>query len=84
MKDTSKAKGIGSINCQCFQDSVNCEPKETYDRILECDNKFGTPIFQCPYRLTIGTEYQPINIEGASNNTDLHKKLKRQLVENMR
>lgn len=49
--------GPDSFKCRCEQKKVDCDPGDSLEVVLRCDNTDGVAEAKCTYRRTIGTKY---------------------------
>jgi len=49
--------GPSSFKCRCIQKKVDCEPEDSLEVVLWCDNRNSVVETKCTYEKTIGTEF---------------------------
>jgi len=50
-------RGFASYRCRCEQDPIICQPTDTWNTIMQCDNTQSSTVAKCTYSKTIGTTW---------------------------
>jgi hypothetical protein len=66
------------VQCRCIQDPVRCDPDDSFDVILSCDNINGISDATCTYSKTVGTSYSQEVEEGMMVHTSVEAELQLQ------
>ena len=67
--DWSNPPGPTSWKCRCVQEPVLCQPQDSYEVVLVCDNTQGVVTTKCTYAQTVGTVFSETVEEGMSVDT---------------
>ena len=73
--DWSNPPGPTSWKCRCVQEPVLCQPQDSYEVVLVCDNTQGVVTTKCTYAQTVGTVFSETVEEGMSVDTTVEAEM---------
>ena len=73
--DWTNPPGPTSWKCRCVQEPVLCQPEDSYEVVLVCDNTQGLVTTKCSYSQTVGTQFSDSMEEGMSVDTTVEAEM---------